>query len=224
MPLPADFLPFLRELKANNDRAWFEANRKRYEANRDAMLQLLVDLAPRLRALSPHTVVDPRPQGGSLMRIFRDVRFAKDKSPYKPAFAARFWHEAGEEGAAPAFYLRLAPESSAVGGGLWRPESSAVARIRQAIADRPTAWAQAVGEASRVSACGMVGESLKKPPAGFDPNHPCIADIKRKDFAVSGPLTDAEVESADLESLIVARLQQTVPFVRFLDEALGLAI
>ena len=119
MPLPADFLPFLRELKANNDRAWFEANRKRYEANRDAMLQLLVDLAPRVRALSPHTVVDPRPQGGSLMRIFRDVRFSKDKSPYKPAFAAQFWHEAGEEGAAPAFYVRLAPDSSAVGTMAW---------------------------------------------------------------------------------------------------------
>ncbi len=224
MPLPADFMPFLRELQAHNERPWFEANRKRYEANRDAMLQLLVDLAPRVRALAPHVVVDPRPQGGSLMRIFRDVRFSKDKSPYKPAFAAQFWHEAGGEGAAPAFYLRLAPGSSAVGGGLWRPEASAVARIRQAIADKPAAWAHAVGEASRASACGMAGESLKKPPAGFDPHHPFIADIMRKDFALSSPLTDAEVQGADLESLILARLAQTAPFVRFLSEALGLPV
>ncbi len=222
MPLPADFMPFLRELKANNDRVWFDANRKRYEANRDAMLQLLVDLAPRIRALSPHTVVDPRPQGGSLMRIFRDVRFSKDKSPYKPAFAAQFWHEAGGEDAAPAFYLRIAPDSSAVGGGLWRPDAEAVARIRQAIGQQPEAWGHAVGAASRVSPCGMVGESLKKPPAGFDPKHPFIEDIKRKDFALSSPLTDAEVLSADMESVIIERLEQTVPFVQFLVRALGL--
>ncbi len=224
MPLPADFLPFLRELAANNERPWFEANRHRYEANRDAMLQLLVDLAPRLRALAPHVVVDPRPQGGSLMRIFRDVRFSKDKSPYKAAFAAQFWHADGAEGAAPAFYLRLAPGASAVGGGLWRPEATAVARVRQAIAAQPAAWTQAVGEASRVSACGLVGESLKRPPAGFDPHHPLIADLMRKDFAVSSPLSDAEVQGEDVDALILARLAQTVPFVAFLDAALGLAV
>ena len=111
-----------------------------------------------------------------------------------------------------------------MGGGLWRPEASAVARIRQAIADKPAAWAHAVGEASRASACGMAGESLKKPPAGFDPHHPFIADIMRKDFALSSPLTDAEVQGADLESLILARLAQTAPFVRFLSEALGLPV
>ena len=129
-----DLLGFLSDLAAHNNREWFQANKERYEQSvRDPFLQLVADLQPRLKKISPHFVADPRPVGGSMMRIYRDTRFSKDKTPYKTGVMAHFWHAKGKEGATPAFYLRLRPGESAAGGGIWHPEPDALKRIRNAI-------------------------------------------------------------------------------------------
>ena len=101
---------FLQDLAANNDRDWFQANRDRYEQHvRQPALRFIADFGPWVRAVSPHLVCDPRPSGGSLFRIHRDIRFSADKSPYKTHAAIQFRHEAGKDAHAPGLYLHLEP-------------------------------------------------------------------------------------------------------------------
>jgi uncharacterized protein (TIGR02453 family) len=214
---------FLSELKKHNDRDWFQENKERYEGQvRDPFLRFVADLAPRLKKISPHFVADPRPVGGSMMRIYRDTRFSKDKTPYKTAVAAHFWQAKGKEGAMPAFHLRLEPGSSAVGAGIWRPESGALKRIRKAIVDDAKTWQRITQGRAWRSSCGMVGESLKRPPPGFDASHPFIEDIKRKDFAISAPLDDWQVTGAKLMDELLETFRGMSPFVAFLTKAVGL--
>ena len=214
---------FLAELKAHNDRKWFQANKTRYEKDvRDPFLRFTADLRPRLQKLDRHFVADPRPVGGSMMRIYRDIRFSKDKSPYKTAVAAHFPHAKAKEGAAPAYYLHLEPERCSTGGGIWRPEPGALRKIREAIADDSRRWQHIRSGRDFRSTCGMAGESLKRPPPGFDPVHPLIDDIKRKDFAFSSPLSEREVCAKDFLDRVIADYRAAAPFMRFLSEAVGL--
>ena len=157
-----------------------------------------------------------------MMRIYRDIRFSKDKSPYKTYAAAHFWQAKGKDGAAPAYFLHVDPGNSVIGGGIWQPESKALKKIRDKIAGDPKGWGRATTGGALGSTCRMAGESLKRPPAGYDPAHPFIEDIKRKDFAISTPLTDPEVTGDDFLDLVVQRLRATAPFVRFLSNAVGL--
>ncbi len=218
-----DMFQFLRELKRNNTRDWFLRNKNRYESTvRDPVLRFIADAGPGLKRLSRYFVADARPTGGSMMRIYRDIRFARDKSPYKTAVGIHFWHAQGKEGATPAFYLHLEPGRSSVGAGVWRPESRALARIRDAITRRPKDWARATSGRAFRSACGLAGESLTRPPRGYDPNHPFIEDIKRRDFAVSMPLSEAVVCGSGSMVTFLDALRVSAPFTKFLTEALGL--
>lgn len=214
---------FLKGLKNHNDREWFERNKERYEKYvRDPFTHLIAELAPRLKEINPHMVADPRPVGGSMMRIYRDIRFAKDKSPYKTAVAAHFWHAKGKDGANPAYYLHLEPGKSSIGGGIWRPESAALRKIRDAIIKNSERWRQITTGKDFRSSCGMVGESLKRPPAGYDPSHPFIEDIKRKDFIISTALDDRDVCRKDFTEVVLNYCRTAAPFMRFLSSAVGL--
>jgi uncharacterized protein (TIGR02453 family) len=219
-----ELFQFLSELEAHNNRDWFLANKERYERTvRDPFLRFIADLGPRLEKVSPHFVADPRPVGGSMMRIYRDTRFSKDKTPYKTAIMAHFEHAKGKEGATPAYYLRLAPGSSIVGAGIWRPEPGALKRIRKAIVDDGKVWQRITQGRQFRGSCGMAGESLKRPPSGFDANHPLIADIKRKDFATTTPLDERRVASAAFMDDVLAAFKTTAPFLQFVTRAIGLA-
>lgn len=211
---------FLGELAANNERAWFEANRARYRAElRDPMLRFIEDFAPRLAAISPHFVADPRPNGGSLFRIHRDVRFARDKRPYKTNAGAHFRHAAARDAHAPGFYLHLEPGSVFAGGGVWHPDGPALARIRGAIADDPEGWRAAAGALGPGAA--LAGESLKRPPRGFDAGHPLIDDLKRKDFVAIVRLAEEDACAPGFVDRFAAICQGFAPLARFLTKALG---
>jgi uncharacterized protein (TIGR02453 family) len=219
-----DLLRFLSELKSHNQREWFNANKERYERSvRDPFLRFVADLKPKLKQISPHFVADPSPVGGSMMRIYRDTRFSKDKSPYKTAVMAHFWHVRGKEGATPAFYLRIQPGDSIVGAGIWHPEPGALKRIRKAIVADEKTWARIKEGREFRSTCGMAGESLKRPPLGFDANHPFIEDLKRKDFATSSPLDDKRIASASFMDDLLHAFKVASPFVAFLSRAVGLS-
>src|SRR5918996_3657025 len=181
---------FLRDLEANNDRMWFNANKERYEREvRDPALDFVEDFAPHLAEISPHFVADPRPSGGSLFRIHRNTRFSKDKSPYKPYTGIQFRHELGKDAHAPGFYLHLESGGVFAGAGIWHPDQPTLVRIREAIARDPEAWRKATaGERFR-----LAGDSLKRAPAGFEPEHPLIEDLKRKDFIGVVTLTENQV-------------------------------
>jgi len=217
-------LQFLKELRVHNERAWFLSNKARYEnLVRDPFSRLIADLGPALKKISPYFAADPRPVGGSMLRIYRDVRFSADKSPYKTFVAAHFEPSKANNGGAPAYYLHFEPgDLSMVGAGVWRPDSATLAKIRQAIVANPKRWRRVRSIADFGSSCGMAGESLKRPPYGFDPKHPLIEDIKRKDFALKMPLADREVCGSDLLGAITEAFRRTAPFVHFLGEAAGL--
>jgi uncharacterized protein (TIGR02453 family) len=218
-----DLFRFLDELERHNQRDWFEANKERYQKSvRDPFLHLVADLGPKLAKISVNLVADPKPVGGSMMRIHRDIRFAKDKSPYKTAVMAHFWHKKGKEGATPAFYLRLKPGDSGAGGGIWQPEPGALKKIRKAIVDDSARWKRIKDGREFRSSCGMAGESLKRPPPGFDADHPFIDDIKRKDFAVTTPLDDKQVTSENFMEQLVGAFKTTAPLLQFLSDAVGL--
>lgn len=215
---------FLADLRDHNSKEWFDANRARYEADAKAPLAAFVDaVRPHLAELSPHFTADSR----SIFRIFRDTRFSKDKSPYKTHLAAQFRHTAAkgpmnEAVHAPGFYVHFALdgggelEGNFGGAGLWRPEGEALHAIRRRIDREPAVWLAA--RAGQV----LDGESLKKVPAGFPPDHAMAEDLRRKDFISTVTYSREQVLAADFVDRYVAGLHAAAPLVRFLCGAIGL--
>lgn len=211
---------FLNELKDNNDRTWFKANQDRYEgAVRQPALDFITDFGDRLGRLSDHFVADSRTVGGSLFRIQRDTRFAKDKTPYKLNTGVHFRHERAKDAHAPGFYVHLQPGSCFMGVGLWRPETSVAYAIRSHISEHRSAWKKATTGKRFAEAFELGGDSLKRPPKGFDPEDPLIDDLKRKDFMATTSLTQRQVTSADFIDLFEENCKRAVPFIRFLCDA-----
>jgi uncharacterized protein (TIGR02453 family) len=182
---PAELFVFFEQLRANNDRAWFSENKPRYyEVVVNPITEFITRMAPRLRGISEHFVADPRPHGGSMFRIYRDTRFSRDKTPYKTHAGIHFRHEAGRNAHAPGFYVHLSPDGISFGGGIWRPAGPELGRIRDHIADNARAWSRISNSPDVGAAGGVRGDSLKRPPRGFDPDHQHIDDLKRKSFFV----------------------------------------
>ncbi len=220
--LGPDFFRFLAELAEHNDRPWFEARKPRYEQSvRDPFLRLIADLAPRLGKLAPHFIADPSLVGGSMLRIYRDVRFSRDKRPYKTAVAAHFWLAPGRSEEAPALYLHLEPGKSSFGGGLWRPAPPLAKKVRDAIARDAVRWRRIVNAPGFTSTFHLTGESLKRVPPRYDRDSSLAADLRRKDFIISSGLADRQVSSKDLPDDIVGRCKAAMPFMRFLVDAIG---
>ena len=214
---------FLRDLKRHNDRAWFAANKDRYDRDvRGPMLRFITDAATPLGRISRAIAVDPRPVGGSLFRIHRDTRFSKDKSPYKTHAAAHFRHRAAKDVHAPGYYLHLEPGRVMAGVGLWHPDPPTLLAIRAALVRQPAAWRKAVGGKAFRAACRLEGESATRVPRGFDPDHPLAADIKRKDFTALADFTEREALAPTFLSRYVDFCRATSPLNAFIAEALGL--
>ncbi len=214
MPGTAFFRPelfdFLRQLKRHNNRDWFARNKQQYEATvRDPALAFIGGFGSHLHRLSPHFVADPRPARGSLFRIYRDTRFSLDKRPFKTHVGIHFSHASGKDAHAPVFYLHLQPENCFAAAGVWHPYSSALTKIRMAIATGPEQWAKARRKLE------LEGDSLRRPPRGFDPNHRFIEDIKRKDFVASVGLTEAQVCGQNFMRDFAAARRIMLPLVEF---------
>ncbi|MBT3341553.1 MAG: DUF2461 domain-containing protein [Gemmatimonadetes bacterium] len=214
---------FFRDLKKNNERDWFEANKQRFEDDvRSPLLAFIDDFAEPLYRISPHFRADPRKVGGSLFRIFRDVRFSKDKTPYKTHAGVHFRHENAKSAHAPGFYLHLAPGEVFMGAGIWRPETAVTREIRAAILEHPDKWKKAIRSAAFTKGgFSLDGESLKRPPAGVEADHPFIEDLKRKDFISLADLSEKEVCAPGFPKLFADKCKSTSAFVKFLCEAVG---
>jgi uncharacterized protein (TIGR02453 family) len=209
---------FLRELGRHNERAWFEANKQRYlDDVRDPLLRFVAAAGPRLAKISRHVVADPRPVGGSLFRIHRDVRFSKDKRPYKTHPALAFRHAEGRETPAPGFYLHLGPGDVFAGAGLWRAPPEAVKQVRDAIAADPARWQKVA------SACplGEEEDTLKRVPRGYDATHPCVEDLKRKSFTTGRRFTERGASASDFLERFTGACRDAAPLMQFLSRALG---
>jgi uncharacterized protein (TIGR02453 family) len=209
-------LAFLRELKRHNDRSWFSKNKQRYERSvKEPFLQFIEDAGPELRGISRHLVADPRPVGGSMFRIYRDVRFSRDKSPYKPYASAHFPLGKGIHG--PGYYLHIQPGDSMLAGGIWMPDAGSLQAIRDRISGHAGDWRKARRDLDED------GGALKRPPRGFSPDDPMIEDIKRKSFTSSIPLTDAQITGTALMKTFVRGCERLAPLMKFLGSAVGAA-
>jgi uncharacterized protein (TIGR02453 family) len=214
---------FLRELKDNNNRPWFEANKPRYEEDvKGAALAFIEAFAPHLRRVSTHFVADPSPVGGSLFRIYRDTRFSRDKTPYKTAVGIRFSHEMAKDVHAPGYYLHISDDEIWAGCGIWRPDSDSLRAIREAIVADPGLWKRTRGSKTFTRTWELGGDSLKRPPKGFDPDHPLVDDLRRKDFIGHAKLPKKTVIGSDLPERFAALCADAGPLNRFLCKALGL--
>jgi uncharacterized protein (TIGR02453 family) len=211
-----ELFAFLRELKRHNDREWFNANKQRYEQDlKEPALAFVEDFGYRLPQVAPHLTADKR----SLFRIYRDTRFAKDKTPYKTHVGIYFRHARAAEADTAGLYLNLEPRHVFLGAGIWHPGSAALKRIRDALVARPDAWRAALAAVGPVWTLAD-GEALKRAPAGYRPDHPLIDDIKRKNFAVVSPLTQRAATGRGFLDECEARAAAARPFMEFLCGAL----
>ena len=218
---PPALFTFLEELHGNNNRAWFNANKLRYtESVVEPMGDFITAMQPHLQAISRHYVADPRPHGGSMFRIYRDARFARGGTPYKTHAACHFRHEAGKDAHCPGFYVHLATDGLFFGGGIWQPPGPQLSLIRDFIADNARSWSR-IKNALRVREVGGIqGESLKRPPRGFDAEHVHIDDLKRKSFYVMTHAPRTAALAADFTDQVTVAFRRAAPLVRFVCDAL----
>lgn len=220
-------LTFLRQLKRNNRREWFQEHREAFDTEVLNPLKLLVEeLDVRFASFAPEFVGDPK---RSIFRIYRDVRFSKDKSPYKTHAACWFNHRrassrVGSEAdtGSAGFYFHLQPGKSFVGGGLWMPPRPSLNRLRDAIAEDPTGFDRiARGLTKRYG--GLDDEAvLKKMPRGFSEDHPAAKWLRYQSFVSGREITDATVTDPKLPAILAKEFEGLLPLVRWLNAALGL--
>jgi uncharacterized protein (TIGR02453 family) len=215
-------LEFLTQLRDNNHRDWFNANKQRYEEQvLDVALAFIQSMYEPLQRIAPHFTAVPKRQGGSLMRVYRDTRFSKDKTPYKTNIGIQFRHEQARDVHSPGYYLHIDPDQVFIGVGMWRPPADALRQIRERIAARPAEWLRATTDKTFSRHYVLGGESLSRPPRGFDGSHPRIEDIKRKDFIA--------IRTMGRDDALAPRFQQTVersfaaarPYMEFLCKAVN---
>ncbi|MDJ0812636.1 MAG: DUF2461 domain-containing protein [Woeseiaceae bacterium] len=215
-------LKFLGELAANNNREWFKENKARYEEQvLDVALRFIQSMQDPLHEFAPHFVAMPTRVGGSLMRVYRDTRFSKNKLPYKTNIGIQFRHELAKDVHAPGYYLHIAPGDVFLGVGMWRPDSDSLRRIRERIAAKPAEWRRAVEDKSFRRNFKLGGESLTRPPRGFDKDHECIADIKRKSFIAARNLPAEAPLGKGFQRTVESSFRNGEPLMRFLCKAVG---
>ena len=216
------FFEFFEELQRNNNRDWFLKNKSRYENEvREPMLAFIAAFAPQLKKISACYVADPRPSGGSMMRIYRNLRFSRDKTPYKTNAASAFGHRDAGHFEAPSFYLSLSASEGFAGVGIWHPQPEVAGKIRDAIVTRAQSWKKAMDDRKFRARFELGGEKLTRPPRGYDPAHPLIEDLKRKDFIGATQFTRKEVCSDQFLNQFTGACVAAAPFMKFLTEALG---
>ena len=221
-------LTFLRQLKRNNRREWFQANRDAYDSEILEPLRLLVEeVDVRFGQFAPEFIGDPK---RSIFRIYRDVRFSKDKSPYKTHAASWFKHRnaghgVGSEthGGGAGFYFHLEPGGSMVAGGIWMPPRPTLNQLRDSIAARPAEFVKSMSATGFKRRFGKLSEEamLTRLPRGFAPGHPAEAWLRYQSFTVHAMLGDSEVLDRRVVDRVERDFKTMLPFVRCLNKSLG---
>jgi len=229
MAFSAATLGYLRNLKRHNERPWFEAHRAEYEGDVKApMRELIEEMDVRLAHLAPEIIGDPK---RSMFRIYRDIRFSTDKSPYKTHASCWFYHRDGTRGVGreaagggAGFYFQIAPGDSFTGGGMWMPPREALIKLRDAIAEDPESFAKIATDKRVMRRFGGLDEEamLRRVPRGFAPDHPGARWLKFQSFVTGRALSDAQAVSARLPALLETDFKLMVPLVRWINQVLGL--
>jgi uncharacterized protein (TIGR02453 family) len=221
---PKDFFLFFKELKKHNERPWFEDNKQRFKDSVQApMSEFIAAMGPELKKVSKHFVADPKPNGGSMFRIYRDVRFSRDKRPYKEHAACHFRHAGGKDVHAPGFYMHFGDDEVYFGGGMYMPEPPALGKIRDAIVRGPAKWKAVKADKTFSKTFGGLGgdHTLTKAPRGYAPDHPLIEDIKKKSFFAMRDGDLKLAQSPRLVPTVAATFRAASPLMKFLCAAQG---
>jgi uncharacterized protein (TIGR02453 family) len=216
-------ITYLRQLAKNNNREWFAEKKPDYERYvLEPSLRLIEAVGASLEKQAPMLRAEPKRQGGSLMRIYRDTRFSKNKDPLKTNIGIHFRHESGRDVHAPGIYLHIQPDECFLGAGIWHPENPVLMQIRQAIVDDTQQWKHVTSKRSFGKSFELTGDSLKRPPKGFAPDHPLIDDLRRKDFIGIVSLSESDVTDPHLPKVILKHVKTAGPFMQFLCGSMGL--
>ena len=215
-------LKFLNELAANNNREWFKENKTRYEEQvLDVALAFIQSMHKPLQEIAPHFTAIPKRMGGSLMRVYRDTRFTKGKDPYKTNIGIQFRHERAKDVHSPGFYVHIDPKQVFLGAGMWRPDPDALAGIRSRISDKQSEWIRVSADRKFTRHFHLGGTTLKRPPRGYDKEHPMIEDLKRKDFIAVKNMSHEDALSPRFQQKVETAFKSSADYVQFLCKAVG---
>ena len=216
---PPEAIRFLRALKKNNRREWFQPRKEQYETHVKApMLELVSALNGDLEKYAPEFVTDPKK---AVFRIYRDVRFSANKLPYKTNIAASF-HRRGVEGGG--LYFSVSGDEVEVAAGIYHPSRETLLAVRQHLAENHAGLRRLLADSKRKKLCGdLQGSELSRAPKGFDPCHPAIDLIKKTDWLLDVTLDASIATTPDLYNEVSTRLRAMQPFVEFFNTPLQAA-
>ncbi len=224
---PAAFT-FLRGLAKNNTKAWFDSRREIYDAEvREPMKALVEEMDTRFGRFGPEIVGDPKK---AVFRINRDIRFSRDKSPYKTHAACWFNHgsatrQVGQEAEAGSagFYFHLEPGTSFLGAGIWMPPRGQLGKIRDALAEDPAGFGAVVESAAMKRRYGKLEDEsmLKRLPRGYEPGHPAERWLRYQSFTLGRSVPEREALGGKLPQILERDYKALLPLVRWLNRALG---
>ncbi|HEX4633095.1 MAG TPA: DUF2461 domain-containing protein [Gemmatimonadales bacterium] len=229
MPFTSAALRFFKDLRRHNAKPWFEAHKDIYQNEVVLPMRALIEeLDVRFARSAPEITGDPKK---SMFRIYRDIRFSKDKTPYKVHAACWFWHkdadprvgDSAESGSA-GFYFHLEPGASAIGAGIWMPPRPLLNKVREHLAEKPAAFEKVVKNPAFKRRFGGLDKEgmLKRVPRGFHPEHRAGEWLKYQSFTAGRSLSDREVTSKTIGALLEKDFVRLLPLVRWLNGALGL--
>lgn len=219
----AEILEYLRGLRSHNNREWFQDNKDRYDALRQGFIDEVQELINRIALFDPEvTGVEAK---DCLFRIYRDIRFSPDKTPYKIHFAA-YISQGGRASERGGYYIHLEPDGCLLSGGVWCPPPPLLKKLRQDIYDHIDEFTAILEEPSfKATFPVLEGDMLKRMPAGYPADSPYDYILKHKDFSVASYRPDAFFLEADWMDKAVDCFKMLLPFNRFLnytvDEHLG---
>jgi uncharacterized protein (TIGR02453 family) len=216
---PPGMLKFLKQLKRNNNREWFLAHKEIYEQKVKApMTELVLDLGFALQQIAPELIVDPK---RAIYRIYRDIRFSADKSPYKTHIAAMFVPRGIPKNTGAALYFHIEPAEVLVAGGTYMPDSATLRTLRQHIAAHWEEYVSITNQRSFRKVLGDVqGDRLVRPPSGFAADHPAIDALRMKQHYVMKTEPAELAGGPKLLPRLFALFSAMIPFVRFLNAPL----
>ena len=213
-------LDFIKDVAENNDREWFAANKARYEAAREDIYTLIDQLIPELAAVDSAFPIDT-PAKKCLMRIYRDVRFSKNKDPYKSNYGVSF-DVKGRGVTTPDYYLHIQPGKSFLGVGFWMPEPAVLKKIREEIDYNTSEFTDIINAKDFKKLFKLSEEDkLKKAPKGYEADHPQIELLKLKSFIAVYQLDDKELVNKEIVDKLRTAFKVINPFVLFLRNAVG---
>ena len=217
--LAKETVDFLKKLEKNNNREWFTVNKKLFENANNNVIALTDDLIERIAKFDPEVAgLDPKT---CVFRIYRDVRFSKDKSPYKTNLGA-FISPGGRKTMSPGYYFHVQPGMFFAAAGKHMPDAAELLKVRTSIAGNPKEFFKIVEAKKFVERFGgLDGERLTKPPKGFPADHEAIEYLKMKSFTVSQEFGPKDIVSVDYPKMLAESFKASYPLIMFLRKALG---